>query len=97
MDKEKLEIPLELDAAILQYAANKRFPESRRHFSWVFKIAALFIAVSVFGIVQFSADKEETMQLSSAGTEEVDWENFEEKMEYLDEEIFFEAKYLAQL
>ncbi len=97
MDKEKLEIPMELDAAILQYAAAKKFPKMQWYRSWTFKAAAAVVVLAVLACTQIDWRQPQTVHFSSAEKDEFNWEVFEEKMEYIDEEIFFEAQYLAQL
>lgn len=101
MENKKIEVPLELDAAILQYAAGKKFVQ----FHWYRTVPAKAAAVLLLGIglsaVYFSALREEkTGDLPLAENvqyENIDWNEFEYKLEFVDAEILAEAKYLAQL
>ena len=97
-DREKIEIPTELDAKILQYAADKKFPQFRWYNSWAVRAAAVVIIGAAFICTDIFYDREpERPTLAAVEKEELNWVDFEEKMDYLNDEIFVEAQYLAQL
>lgn len=100
MEKEKLEIPVELDAKIMQYAAEKKFIQHR----WYWSVPARAAAILLFGaaaVFFHFSDREhspkDNLPLAENSIEIPDWNDFEQKMEFIDEEIFIEARYLAQL
>ena len=65
MDKEKLEIPMELDAAILQYAAAKKFPKMQWYRSWTFKAAAAVVVLAVLACTQIDWRQPQTAAAGS--------------------------------
>ena len=98
MTKEKFEIPIELDAAVLQYASEKKFV--RRRWYWSVPVRAAAAAAVALGLAYmqfFQAEKRVENTVQTAEAENFDWNDFEAKLEFVDEAIFDEARYLAQL
>ncbi len=98
MTKEKFEIPTEVDAAILQYAAAKKFSRQRWYWSVPARAAAVALLALGIGYMQFyMAEKKLEKTVVTAELDNADWTAFEEKLEFVDDAIFSEANYLAQL
>lgn len=98
MTKEKFEIPTAVDAAILQYAAAKKFKRQRWYWSVPARAAAVALLALGIGYMQFDmADKKVEAAVVTAELDTADWAAFEEKLEFVDDAIFSEANYLAQL
>lgn len=98
MTKEKFEVPIEVDAAILQYAAAKKFHRRKLYWSLPVRAAALIAIAGGLAYMQFfRAENKVEQKVQMAETETFDWNEFEEKLEFADQEIFAEAKYLAQM
>ena len=100
MKEQKIEIPLELDAAVIQYAALKNFQKRNWYWSLPARAAVLVFAGAVLAYVQFGRDNSMDKNVHTAEIarfEIHDWNDFEEKLEFVDDEIWAEAKYLAQL
>lgn len=102
MNKEKLEVPIELDAKILQYAAEKKFVRQVWYRSLPARAAALIIFGAAFALLQTVNRTDNSKNIKIAENIQVqqdvpDWNDFEKKLEFVDEEIFAEAVYLAQL
>ena len=100
MKEKKIEIPLELDAAVIQYAASKNFQKRNWYWSLPARAAVLVFAGAVLAYIQFGRDNGmeqivHTEEIARFGSPE--WSDFEEKIEFVDDEILAEAKYLAQL
>ena len=104
MKKEKIEVPIELDAEILQYAASKKFKvrQMRWYRTLPARAAAVIFIGAVIGVLQFADKHKEAKpgrELAKTAVQQdvFDWNDFEEKMEYVAAEIADEAFYLAQL
>lgn len=100
MKDKKFEIPMEIDAAIMQYAAEKKFCQLKWYRSLAARAAALVFVGAVLAYVQFFPDRnvQKIEHMAEKGKSEMtDWNDFEEKMEFVDNEILAEAIYLAQL
>lgn len=98
MTKEKFDVPVEADAVVLQYAAAKKFNRNRWYRSVPVRAAAVIAVASGLAYMQFFRTENRVEKpVQVAETENFDWNDFEEKLEFVDEAIFAEAKYLAQL
>ena len=100
MKEQKIEIPLELDAAVIQYAASKNFQKRSWYWSLPARAAVLVFAGAVLAYIQFGRDNsmDKTVNTAEIARLEInDWNDFEEKLEFVDDAIWAEAKYLAQL
>ena len=100
MKNEKIEVPLELDAAVMQYAAEKNFAEKRWYWSLPARAAAVLLFGLALAVLHFAGEKPREGYVSVAEMEQyenLDWTDFDSKLEFVDEEIMAEAKYLAQL
>lgn len=101
MKNEKIDVPLELDAKILQYAESRKFNHMRWYRTLHARVAAVIMLGIIIGAVQLAGRKNNSRYIQqmaeNTAQENFDWNEFEEKMEYVDNEIADEALYLAQL
>lgn len=101
MKKEKFEVPIELDAKILQYAAEKKFTAMHWYRTLPARAAAVILIGAIIGSLQFASreNKEKYIPQTAENfpAENLNWNDFEERMEYVANEIADEAVYLAQI
>lgn len=101
MKKEKIDVPIELDARIMQYAASKKFVSLRWYNTLPARAAAVIFIGVIVGVFQFSVRKDAGKGIQQVAEQvqidNINWNDFEERMEYVAGEIDKEAVYLAQL
>jgi hypothetical protein len=101
MKNEKIDVPLDLDAKILQYAESRKFNRMCWYRTLSTRAAAVIVIGAIIGTVQLAGRKNDSRYIQqlaeNTAQENFDWNEFEEKLEYVDNEIADAAFYLAQL